>query len=903
MKAAEFEIIVAKKFWEKVPPEYIARTLAKMRRVERDIASGGRVGSSRKFSAVTPVIFKRRVGQNFRISFQYFDEPDRRGIQFIAFTSHDAQVRKHRRIPASSLERMRRERSRRLQAMEEKRVRTIQAVPPGSLESGEAQPGGPAYAYPERMFERLDEYRRNCGNAGAAFCNELLHVLDSEQAVAAGSNHPNLILTGCAGSGKSLVGLKWLQQYRREGRVLYLTLSQGLCEEIARKQTEYDHFNRYCLTRDGREREFQPAPQFYPLHDWLSQQASDDSRRWLEADPGSSLKRFERWYLGPHNWNKARKAGVKNFTPLDVWAEIRGVIKGHMGLGFLRSRSFTADSRESRQLDLDRLKELGLVEQQGKSWLIPAEGPGEKFSWSRWGLDDAEWAGEEMVNLGDRVRRHLFDEPLLPLAMYLRLRDDCSRFERPERELIHAIAVEYQNWLAETGQADDSDLARTVLWRLAQGDKPVAGPYRAIFVDEVQDLTELQIFALLLSSPGSRMMFAVDQQQIIHPTYYQTGRLEEALRHSGREASTVVLRKNWRCTKELVDLQNLYIGLRNREESLSAEERQPVIAAGGHGARAVWIEAGEENEQKLLKIAAKHMMRLLYHKTAPDDLGTGLELIKNKGMEFSLAMAWKVMADTAEAWRTIDLDKSRRGPGERSRLCYAMNYFYVAITRARETLLILESSRTKGAEWLRQAEQAGLCEYWADVDGARLERLLNQISFEERLREARQFETLQAPNWLEAAKTYRFIERADDVLRCEAMIDKENQRFDAAVEKFLGMKTIDKNFADFSACVAACQDERLWIAGRMHQEQAGSQTEKGLRGVEKIRGEWRRKFPAAKLDFAAAMLQAARTYPEHVLEAYLAMAQVELRNIRSVLCKEIDEAQKNAPVRRQEEKR
>lgn len=901
MGAVDFEVVVAKKFWDKVPPEYIGRTLAKMRRIEQDLLSGRRVAASRKFSGVAEPVFKRRVGQNFRISYQYFDEPDRRGINFIAFTSHDAQGRLHRRLPGLSLERLRRL-GKRLNTAPEKRIRTLQPVQTGLAFGRGGEYSEPVYAYPDLMFARLEAYRREAGNDQAAFCNELLHVLDGEQKAAAKSEANSVILVGCAGSGKSLVGLKWLQQYRREGAVLYLTLAKGLCEEIARKQDGYDRFHAFCLRREGREREIRHAPQFLPLHDWFRRLAGEPAEaKWREADPGTSLKRFEAWYLGPHNWNKARRAGIRNFTPLDVWGEIRGIIKGHMGSGFLRARMFP-DGREAKELPLAWLSERGVISRQGKQWVLAAGTDGCEVSWSRLSLADERLAVADRAAILAHCRRHAFDEPLLPLRFYLDLREDCSRFNREERELLHAVAVEYQDWLAATRQADDCDLARQVLKKLLKPAGPAPESFSAMFVDEVQDLTELQIFALLLAAGGSRAMFAVDQQQIIHPTYFQTGRLEEALMHCGREAATVLLRKNWRCTRELVGLQNFYASLRNREDSLSAEERQPAIASGGAGASAVWIEATADNEEKLLKIGKKHMMRLLYHRVAPDDAGTGLELLKNKGMEFSLALAWKVMADSEAAWQTIELEKSRRGQGERSRLCYAMNYFYVAITRARETLLILESSRSSGAQWLRQAQESGLCEHWDEVDGAKLERLLNQISFEERLREARQFETLQTPNWQAAAKTYRFIEQLDDALRCEAMLAKETKCYDEAVAKFMGMTAIERNFADFVDCVAACETELLWLAGRMRQEQAGAKSDQGLRGVEKIHGEWRRKFKTPQRGFEQTMLQAVCTYPEQVMEAYLAMAASELRNIRSVLRRELEAAQKSAPGKWQEEK-
>ena len=892
LDAADFEIVVAKRFWDKVPPEYVGRTLEKMRRVEQDLLSGGRVAFSRKFSGISAPIYKRRVGQNFRISYQYFNETDRQGINFIAFTSHDAQGRRHRRIPRSSLERMR-ELSRRLNRPTARKIRMIRPEQALAAFGSGGSYGEPVYAYSDRMFSLLAQYRRECGNAGVAFCNELLHVLDSEQRTAANAIAESVILIGCAGSGKSLVGLRWLQQFRQNGPVLYLTLSKGLCGEIAKKQAEFDHFNEFCLKQDGRQAEMSHAPQFFSLHEWFRRLAGDPAEeKWLEADPGSSLKNFEQWYLGPHNWNKARKAGVKKFTPVDVWGEIRGVIKGHMGPGFLRSRSCPADQRAGKALNFELLAQLGVIAQAGKRWVLAAPGPNLEVSWSGLIINDDRSAEADEIEILEHFRRHLFDEPLLPLELYLDLRDDCSRFDREERELLHALAVEYQTWLEANRRADDSDLARQVLRKLMKPGRAATESFRAMFVDEVQDLTELQIFALIQASAGCRMMFSVDQQQIIHPTYYQTGRLEEALRHSGREASSVILRKNWRCTKELVELQNMYSALRNKEDSLSAEERQPAIASGGSGASAVWIEATAENEEKLLKIGKKHMMRVLYHKNAPDDAGTGLELLKNKGMEFSLALAWKVMEDAEEGWRTIDLDKGRRSQGERSRLCYAMNYFYVAITRARETLLILENSAARGTEWLRLAEEQGLCEHWDTVEGAKLEYMLNQISFEDRLREARQFETLQTPNWEEAAKTYRFIERSDDALRCEAMLAKENKNFDEAVGKFMAMSVIDRNFEDFAESVAACPDESLWMAGRMHQEQVGGQETKGLRGVERIRGEWRRKFPAAQGRFDQAMLQAAQTYPDHVMEAYLTIAAAELRSIRTALRTEIDAAGK-----------
>ena len=110
----------------------------------------------------------------------------------------------------------------------------------------------------------------------------------------------------------------------------------------------------------------------------------------------------------------------------------------------------------------------------------------------------------------------------LPLEQYLEFAAKRSRIALADREEVHNVFLLYNDWLEKVGMWDDDDRALELLLR-SQMDvtldytKRDVGPYDKIYVDEVQDSTEVEIilFCLAAGMNFERLYLAGDPAQAI----------------------------------------------------------------------------------------------------------------------------------------------------------------------------------------------------------------------------------------------------------------------------------------------------------------------------------------------------------------------------------------------------
>jgi hypothetical protein len=141
--------------------------------------------------------------------------------------------------------------------------------------------------------------------------------------------------------------------------------------------------------------------------------------------------------------------------------------------------------------------------------------------------------------LGDLDAQALFEEfrgvigaqpgGPLSLADYLALGTRQSLLNTAQREVAHGLFQRYRAWLDEADLYDSNLVAHTWRTQIAAAADP---PYDFVVIDEVQDLTPVQLALVLalLRKPG-QFILCGDSHQIVHPNFFSWAALKSLFWH------------------------------------------------------------------------------------------------------------------------------------------------------------------------------------------------------------------------------------------------------------------------------------------------------------------------------------------------------------------------------------
>lgn len=309
---------------------------------------------------------------------------------------------------------------------------------------------------------------------------------------------------------------------------------------------------------------------------------------------------------------------------------------------------------------------------------------------------------------------------------------ECLRDEKKDSvkdilwvKTLYRTYEKYQTYLRRRLLFDDNDIARMILKMPPPKEK--AGVYDAVFVDECQDLTQLEllaIFHLLGEAKASRM--ASDRCQMVQPTYFRESWMRTMAnsyaRHRGRVLEENGIRPhylhyNYRSSRSVINFQNFVVQYFRTSDILSLKQSEieeikvPPLTAGG--VRPVWISPGKKNQSLLIdelwrktdtgelqaifsfrESEGKKDFRLREGETVTD-------IIDCKGMEYPSVLLYNILSelrfDPVMAWK----------------------YFYVGATRGNGCLIIYESEALPGTRiysFLTEAVEKGLLDRCDDLE-------------------------------------------------------------------------------------------------------------------------------------------------------------------------------------------
>ena len=150
----------------------------------------------------------------------------------------------------------------------------------------------------------------------------------------------------------------------------------------------------------------------------------------------------------------------------------------------------------------------------------------------------------------------------LSLADYLALGSRQRLVAPAQREAAHALYQRYRAWLGEAGLFDTNLVAHDWRKTLVEPSGETSRVYDFVVVDEVQDLTPVQLaLVLALLKQAGKFILCGDSHQIVHPNFFSWSALKSLFwRGLAGEAAQrqplQLLQANFRNTRAVTSLAN-----------------------------------------------------------------------------------------------------------------------------------------------------------------------------------------------------------------------------------------------------------------------------------------------------------------------------------------------------------
>ncbi len=613
----------------------------------------------------TDEIFKFRVAQKYRCLFKYAEENRlflfETEIVLLKVTEHDRQGEEARRLDAMDNI----EEGRIVSDTESQEQSVIEE--PSYLRYIPIQEGIDTQTLMRKMFEED---------------NRFLYPLQGMQDDVLDAEGP-LLLMGSAGSGKTLVEVsKALKNAHVSCQQLYITFTSLLKENA-------EHLYRRYSSMTGLE----GRTNFYTTSQFLLHAAG------LKDEQYFSFERFLQW-MKDGNYNY-RFNYLKDIDPVDLWTEIRGIIKGYTNDYF----RFLSVKDLRKYIQQDEIQE----------WLTHNYVLKTKDDTYKHQIRDVESLypilKDKAPSLFEQLKQKDLNAPFIDEYTYLYgMSEKYSIYDVATKRKLYAFVRDvYQPYLKEHNLYDDNDLARLIRQKRHTGD--VKG-YDHVFIDEVQDLSELQILAFLeLAENPHNVYMTGDVSQIVNPTLFVKGRVGAIYRQ--RFANMIlntdyVLDQNFRNGQRIMDIVGSLLDIRQEHLGKYADDIREVSRAKMVNPGIPFcIDVSKEKFMPTIKnwlgvpnvavivstIRAKK--RLKSELGIPEDVETNIFTVQEvKGREFQKTILYNITTDFAEMWHEIMNGPQKREQSTLNKYKYYFNLFYVALTRAKFNVFLYEDEET-----------------------------------------------------------------------------------------------------------------------------------------------------------------------------------------------------------------
>ncbi len=336
------------------------------------------------------------------------------------------------------------------------------------------------------------------------------------------------------------------------------------------------------------------------------------------------------------------------------------------------------------------------------------------------------------------------DSPYLSKEDYLKLGIKQSIFSSAEREPVYGLFTRYLDFMREQGYYDANILSYQYLTL-------VEPRYDFVVVDEVQDLTTIQLQLILKSlREPSHFILCGDSNQIVHPNFFSWSKLKTFFYSQEGHAAPAdlirILQTSYRNSPEVTEVANRILKLKNARFGSIDRESHYRVRSNAHNPGTVLLLAADPAITRELNQKTRQSTRFAIIVMHPDQKAAAkahfqtplvVSIQEAKGLEYDNIILYNFTSDDAERFREITQGISQEDLlGEEWRYARAkdksdksleiykfhINALYVAVTRAVQNLYLVEANPRQrlfellglkfGEGPLALAEQGSSLEEW-----------------------------------------------------------------------------------------------------------------------------------------------------------------------------------------------
>ncbi|MBN6742069.1 hypothetical protein JKG47_16325 [Acidithiobacillus sp. MC6.1] len=289
-----------------------------------------------------------------------------------------------------------------------------------------------------------------------------------------------------------------------------------------------------------------------------------------------------------------------------------------------------------------------------------------------------------------------------------------SIYAHEQRGSLYTLFERYRAWLAEAGLYDLNLLAQA--WR-----NLVQPRYDFVVVDEVQDLTPIQLVLILraLRKPGA-FLLGGDSNQIVHPNFFSWSQVKTlfwADPEIAARQSLEVLTHNFRNGREVTRVANRLLEIKQQRFGSIDRESNFLVEAVGDQVGAVSLVADQPKALADLDAQIRRSTQYAVLVLRDEDKAAARQVFSTpllfsvqeaKGLEYPHILLYRFLSDQrapfaaiAEGVRKADLGgdaltfRRAKDKGDKSLEVYKffVNALYVALTRAMDSVIWVESDQ------------------------------------------------------------------------------------------------------------------------------------------------------------------------------------------------------------------
>ena len=305
------------------------------------------------------------------------------------------------------------------------------------------------------------------------------------------------------------------------------------------------------------------------------------------------------------------------------------------------------------------------------------------------------------------------DKSWLSLEDYLNLGVKESIFLAEEREAVYDVFEQYLSFLIVHDLYDSNIVSHQYL-------QYVEPRYDFVIVDEVQDLTNIQLYLIIKSLRRPQdFILCGDSNQIVHPNFFSWSKVKSLFyRQDDIQTSDELIRilnTNYRNSPQVTDIANKILKIKNQRFGSIDKESHYLVESNGHTQGEVLflldtsaIRQELDSKTKASTLFAVIVMTTDQKPAAQQHFSTPLvfTIQEAKGLEYENIILYNFLSQEEARYREIskgvsladlELDlKYARGKDKTDKSLevykFYINALYVAITRAVKNLYWIESN-------------------------------------------------------------------------------------------------------------------------------------------------------------------------------------------------------------------